>query len=73
MAALHPIHQNLQNLMAQEMDRRTFLMVLGSMVLALVGVSRLLRHLEELSQAPKPVHQPLTQPRSGYGGSPYGK
>lgn len=68
--------QQIQNLMSREMDRRTFLTVMGSLVLAVLGVSRLLSHLEHTGSVASRHggNTPQGQPKvAGYGASPYGR
>lgn len=60
--------QSLQQLLDAEMDRKEFLMYLGASVLAVAGVSGLIRSVTApIAKQSKPVER-----RIGYGESPYG-
>jgi Trp operon repressor len=56
--------QLLQKLLDKDMNRREFLAHLGAGILAVIGVSGLLKHIVNYSSAP--------QRESGYGSHAYG-
>lgn len=60
------IQREVQKLFSKEMNRRDFLAHVGAGVLAIIGVTNLIRHLSDFN-TPKPRQNSL-----GYGGSPYG-
>ena len=55
----------IQELFETEMDRREFLLYVSTSVLAVIGISGLIKSL-----APTKKQTPLQ--KEGYGGSPYG-
>lgn len=59
---------SIQQLLEADMDRKEFLMYLGASVLAVVGVSGLLRSIS----APLEKPAKASQNKAGYGSSPYG-
>ncbi|HLC91709.1 MAG TPA: twin-arginine translocation signal domain-containing protein [Candidatus Saccharimonadales bacterium] len=57
---------NLQKLFEKQMDRRQFLAHVAAGILAIVGISGLLKNLVNLSSQPR-QHRVV-----GYGSTPYG-
>lgn len=62
------------HVLQKEMDRRAFLAVIGSGLVAVVGISRLLGHLEHAIEKPT-ASMPVPPPPgpAGYGKSAYGR
>lgn len=58
----------IQQLLEADMDRKEFLVYLGASVLAVVGVTGLLRSIS----VPLEKQSKASQNRAGYGSSPYG-
>lgn len=57
-----------ENYLNKEMDRKEFLRQVGVMLLAVIGVSSVLKYLSEQSGSDKHVHTSSTYGDSTYGG-----
>jgi hypothetical protein len=58
----------IDNLMKKEMDRREFLVAVGTIAAGVFGISRLLSQVEQVGG-----RKEKAPARSGYGASPYGR
>lgn len=65
------IKKQLDGLLTQEMDRKNFLKYSGGILLALLGVTGLVRILLSSQKSPLTTEQPKGP--SGYGASRYGQ
>lgn len=65
------IKKQLDSLLTKEMDRKNFLQYSGGILLAVIGVSGLIRLLVTTHHAP--VAEPASQKNNGYGASKYGQ
>lgn len=61
--------KSVQQLLETEMDRKEFLTYLGASLLAVVGISGLLKALAP----PTKQNNSQSNSRTGYGSSPYGR
>ena len=65
--------QTVQKLLEKEMDRKTFLLTVGTIGFGVLGISRILSHVEQAAEPTKnPEEANLPKKTSGYGSSPYG-
>lgn len=67
------IKTQLDTLLSQEMDRKNFLRYSGGIVLALLGVTGLIRLLLTNNKAINLLEQPSQKTSHGYGTSKYGQ
>lgn len=58
--------ENISRLLEKEVDRREFLIILGTFILALTGIS-------QLFNSSKGIINQSDKPSKGFGSSPYGK